>query len=605
MALTGSPVGSAVLRDAESRLARALAGAVGPDGVARAVAATITALLGDGCCVAVRADDGRFEPRGVAHRDDAELPVVRELLGQPLGPEDGVVRALVGVGGAAVLPPEALAEGPPSAWSPLGRERPLRAVVVCPLRAQGELIGLVAMFREEPRGAYGDDEVALLEDLSSLAAIALDYARLLASERAARARAEEEAERSRRGAARLRILSEASRLFAEASFDYEGIRRIVTRRTAELLGDGCVLRLSTDEGALPAVAVHHRDPVRLPSFRELVVSQPNATPGGASGIAMQSGKSVLIPVVSASAFAPIYAREVRPGLQMTSLLVVPLRVQGRTFGTLACVRHEGGEPYGADDQALLEDLADRAALSIENARLLREAREAVRVREEFLSIAGHELRTPLTTLQLQLHALERSGPDDHKVGQRLERCRGQVERLTKLVNELVDVPRLATGRLKLRPEPVDLAELAAEVVGRFAEDGQRAGVELTVAAERVLGEWDRLRVDQVITNLVSNAIKYGAGRPVRVEARPGDACAILAVRDQGIGIAPDRLPSIFERFERGVEERSYAGFGLGLWIVRKIVEAVGGSIAVESELGRGSLFTVALPLAPPPPAGTP
>jgi signal transduction histidine kinase len=250
-----------------------------------------------------------------------------------------------------------------------------------------------------------------------------------------------------------------------------------------------------------------------------------------------------------------------------------------------------------------ERLAEQAA---ENARLYAQAQAAVRLRDEFLSVASHELKTPLTPLQMRLQALRReaeAGGAPHLPCERVARTmvslEQQVRRLAALVDDLLDVARLSGDRMRLDFEDVDLAEVAREVVARFAQQSAKAGCRVEVVAEEaVSGWWDRQRLEQVVTNLLSNALKYGAGRPVKVRVEAGPEQAVLVVQDAGIGIAPEHLTRIFERFERAVSGRHYGGLGLGLYITRQVVEALGGSISVESQMGEGSTFRVELPHQP-------
>jgi PAS domain S-box-containing protein len=227
---------------------------------------------------------------------------------------------------------------------------------------------------------------------------------------------------------------------------------------------------------------------------------------------------------------------------------------------------------------------------------------AVATRDEFLSIASHELRTPLTALQLELQALQkRLGREEtmtsEQLSHRLETGIRQVNRLGKLVNSLLDISRLTAGRIDLQIAEVDLAEVAREVTARLATEAARAGCSLGFSAGEgpATGYWDRLRLEQIVSNLVSNAIKYGGGRPVEVAVEHDATRARLRVSDWGIGIAPEDQTRIFDRFERAVSERHYGGFGLGLWIVRQIVHALQGGIWVQSRVGEGATFIVELP----------
>lgn len=240
-----------------------------------------------------------------------------------------------------------------------------------------------------------------------------------------------------------------------------------------------------------------------------------------------------------------------------------------------------------------------------------ELREAIRLREEFLSVAAHELKTPLTplTLRQQLIRKELKGALTPETAERLQRhldaADGQLRRLVALVDSLLDTARISSGRLPLRREgDVNLAAVVRDVALGFETQALAAGCPLEIdAPARVVGRWDVLRLEQVVTNLLSNALKFGAGRTVslRVEETPDGVR--LVVRDKGIGIEPKFLPRVFEKFERGVSDRHYGGLGLGLFITRQVVEALGGRISVESQPEHGATFIVELPREAP--AGSP
>ena len=244
--------------------------------------------------------------------------------------------------------------------------------------------------------------------------------------------------------------------------------------------------------------------------------------------------------------------------------------------------------------------------------LAREQLEAaLRARQDFLSIAGHELKTPLTSVMLNLHAMDvalqaRLNIDDDRVLVRWQALGRELRRLDRLVEQLLDISRITAGKMPLIPERVDLGELVREVVDRFWSPSMEPGIIDVKQTGPVEGFWDRWRLDQILTNLLSNAIKYGQGRPISVEfgpVGPEDGSDVsIAVRDRGIGMSPDVLGRIFDRFERAVTDREYGGFGLGLWIARQVVQAMDGTITAESEPGRGSTFTVRLPRGARPPA---
>ncbi|HZI15402.1 MAG TPA: PAS domain-containing sensor histidine kinase [Myxococcus sp.] len=261
---------------------------------------------------------------------------------------------------------------------------------------------------------------------------------------------------------------------------------------------------------------------------------------------------------------------------------------------------------GPDDRLrgfakVTRDLTERRHAEQERLRLA-QAQEAIRLRDEFLSIASHELKTPLSALQLQLQSLLQ-GPLalDAKVRGKVERAHRSGERLTELVETLLDVSRIATGRFALSRRRFDLARSVEDVVERFREQAVQDGCELSVQLEAPLqGEWDMLRVEQVLTNLLSNALKYAAGTPVSVSLKAQGANAVLTVADQGPGIPPSEWSRIFGRFERASSMRHYGGLGLGLYVSRQLVEAHGGTISIEAVEPHGARFIVTLPRAPQP-----
>ncbi|WP_375760299.1 ATP-binding protein [Corallococcus exercitus] len=231
--------------------------------------------------------------------------------------------------------------------------------------------------------------------------------------------------------------------------------------------------------------------------------------------------------------------------------------------------------------------------------LARSLRESLQARDDFLAVASHELKTPLAAFRLHLERVERSLGDEAlgRARSPLESAGRQVQRLHALMETLLDVSQLTTGRLALELNDVDLTAVVGKAVARLREEVERMGVTVTLdAGTPLVGRYDRLRIDQVVTHLLSNAAKYGEGRPISVRVAAEDGTARLTVRDQGIGISEEDRARIFERFERAVPTRNYGGLGLGLWIARQVVEAHGGRITVDSKPGLGSTFVVELPI---------
>lgn len=269
--------------------------------------------------------------------------------------------------------------------------------------------------------------------------------------------------------------------------------------------------------------------------------------------------------------------------------------------TISPIRNERGEVVGASKIA--RDITGRKRLDLEREELLareQHARErlteAIGARDEFIAVATHELRSPLHAMVVSIHLLRKLCDDAAalpRVIELLEDLRTELDGFVSLVERLFDVTKIRTGTFELHREPFDLSQLVDHAVGRFSR--VHPAISLQVES-RIEGVWDRARIDQAISNLLSNAVKYGANRPVTVSATVAGETAIISVRDEGRGIPPEDLARIFDQFERVAPRTAVNGLGLGLWIVRQIAERHGGTISVESAVGKGSTFIMSLPL---------
>jgi signal transduction histidine kinase/CheY-like chemotaxis protein len=451
------------------------------------------------------------------------------------------------------------------------------------------------------------------------------------TERAARfrerwARAEAEAAQSR-----LALLAAASRAFAEAGLEFERAAETVARSVAELLGDGCGILLRTTDATLDAtgitpgdhflqvVALHHTDPSAYQLARQLLADAPVRADQDAAHQVLENGQPSLLQHITVERLRQTTRPEHWPYLArfaVHTLAVVPLRLQGHVGGILVMWRDISPGAFSEDDLAFLQDLADRAALALENARLYRQVQEALQTRDTFLSSVAHDLKAPLTTIKVQAQLLNRQigrilpRESDALVTSalrtRVSEIDGTVDKMTRMLDELVDLTRLQIGQpLVLQRKPVDIVDLARQVIQAHQQDAEQHTIRFSAARDSLIGQWDEVRLERVFNNLVGNAVKYSPeGGTVIVEISEGSLgdqpCAVLEVSDQGLGIPVADLPHIFERFRRAgnVADR-IRGTGIGLSSSRQIVEQHGGSISVDSREGEGSTFTVRLPLSPP------
>jgi signal transduction histidine kinase len=356
------------------------------------------------------------------------------------------------------------------------------------------------------------------------------------------------------------FLSDATRLLA--SLEVEQALDAVARIAVPYMGDGCAIDVFGAGGPRRLIAIS-RDP-RTPISPELHPS-------------VLAGNSLIYEVGT------------------ISYLGVPLVMKDNLVGAITFCAPTNRK-YNARDLAAAEELARRAALALDNARLYRHAQEALRARDEFLSVAAHEIRGPVTAIHLAAQSIRKGKARPASLPTMLAVVEREDRKLSQLVDELLDLGRVGPGRLQLQYERVSLGEVVRDVARRLDADLVRCGSSLSVLTQaNVIGQWDRFRIEQVVTNLLSNAIKFGLGKPIELAISVRERRAYLTVTDHGIGIEPEVLPRLFKPFERGVSQRHYGGLGLGLHIVKTIVEAMGGTVTVQSTPGAGSVFTVELP----------
>jgi signal transduction histidine kinase/PAS domain-containing protein len=410
-------------------------------------------------------------------------------------------------------------------------------------------------------------------------------------------------------ARRFRFLADAATVLS-ASLEYEKTLGALARLCVTEIADWALVYIVDDRGAVHRLEVAHRDESKLPLVRELRESP--IEPGGPHPVlpVLERGRPLLVERVDDEELNRIADNprhlELLRELGVSSFMLVPLIARGRGLGAIGLVCADPERSFGEQDLALAENLASRAALAVDNARLYREAQEATRAKTDLLTIISHDLRTPLTSIIGYAELLIMGVPEPLSDGtrERVERMRAGAEHLLHLINQLLALSRLDAGREEVRPEDIDVADVVrdvAVVVEPLASERQLAfAVDLPGGAMPLRTDPGKLR--QVLVNLAANAIKFTERGEVRVEVRQPDATGtVIRVIDTGPGIAPEHLDRIFEPFwqvEAGPKDRM-DGTGLGLSVVSRLVELLGGGITVESVVGEGSTFAVTLPAEPP------
>jgi PAS domain S-box-containing protein len=411
----------------------------------------------------------------------------------------------------------------------------------------------------------------------------------------------------RHGAAQIQALVEVSRDVIAAGLDLDRVLNAVVTRVSKYFQDGCMIRLfNEDHSQLNTVAFSHFEPKAEEFLRPWLERANQFIDQGATPDLLKEGRPVSVTGTVeqmrkrlAPEYWPVFDR-----FPIHSWVIVPLRRADQMIGTLTTFRFRSAPPYTVEENVWLQEVADRAALSIDNARLYTDAMRAIQLREDFMSIASHELKTPLTPLKTQLQLLSHLvqtgvmnvGPLEKKLKKVISDSDQQIDRLSRLVDDILDATRLRTGQFALQREVVDLNSIVSAAIDRIKVARAPGGVPIEFHPSQIkAGYWDRLRLEKVVVNLISNAIKFGAGKRVIVKTSMQNGLAVISVQDFGIGIAKESHGRIFERLERDVSVKQYGGLGMGLYIARQIVELHRGRIIVESDIGAGATFTVELP----------
>lgn len=411
----------------------------------------------------------------------------------------------------------------------------------------------------------------------------------------------------RREEDRRRFLNEASNLLA-SSLEYGPTLTSVARLAVPIVADWCAVDILDRAGNLARLAVAHVNPAKVRFAEELAARYPTdpAAPQGVHAV-VRSGKPLLmeeIPesLLTSTAVDDEHLRLIRE-LGLKSAMIVPLRARGKTFGAITFVAAESNRRFGPKDLSFAEEVANCAALAVDNATLLREAQQASRAKDEFLATISHELRTPLNAMLGWARLLQSPNMPEEKRARGLATIERNAKAQAQLIEDLLDVSRIISGNLRLELASVNLVAIIEAAVEAVRPAAQAKGIRLEVSLNPSVAETtgDATRLQQVLWNLLSNAVKFtDRGGRVSVVLERVDSHVEVHVADTGIGVDPEFIPHVFERFKQAnaSSTRTHGGLGLGLAIVRHLVELHGGRVHVESGgAKRGSIFKVRLPVA--------
>ncbi len=401
------------------------------------------------------------------------------------------------------------------------------------------------------------------------------------------------------------FLSEVSS-HLQTTLEYEKVLEELVSAAIPFLSDGCIIDV-VEDGKLKRVTTRHRFPKTEGLLGELQQNFPPSadSPHPASRV-LRSGVPDLQSTVDRNV---VLSRTVNKDhadlierIGIRSHLAVPLIIRGQILGVMSLLITTERRKFDEHDLATAIELSRIGSVALDNARLYQGSQKAIKQRDEFISIASHELKTPITSLMIQMQLASRTitrSPSENLpveyVKKLTDSSNRQITRLSRLVDDMLDISRIATGKLALDLSEVNFKDLATEVIERFQDQFVALGIDFTAELESFTYPCDHTRMEQVITNLLTNAIKYGEKKPIRVRTFRKGGFAYLVVEDQGPGIAKADQERIFNRFERAISASEVSGLGLGLAITRQIVGEHGGSVRLESEPGAGARFIVELP----------
>jgi signal transduction histidine kinase len=463
----------------------------------------------------------------------------------------------------------------------------MACVAALPVRCDVVAIGQLVLFSRRPR-PQSDPDLVLANVLAAQLGHAMDAARLRASACRLQRAVDD-------GADRMRRLGRIAAALSSAPTAHDVCRLIVGEAHEALGADWSGVWLLDGKGRQLEIVAWRGGPGEVPqNTKTYPITEENPL-----CLAVRSNESMWLETWQdfAQRFPASAARAQHS--PPVSFGCLPLRIDDKMLGGLVVTFFKQRD-FPLDERAFLNLFAQHCAQGIERARLYDQAMDAIRVRDDFLSVAGHELRTPLSTLLLQTQMMVDAHDELPPLVQaRLAPVHRSLRRLIRLADDVLDVSRMRAGRLTLEPEPLELVGFVREVATRTVEAWHRSKYDLSFEADGAIeGRWDPVRLEQIVVNLITNACKYGQGNPIDTAVHPCEEGAEIVVRDHGIGIAASDQVRIFERFERSVEDRRYSGLGLGLWIARELARLHGGTISVRSEVGQGAEFAVRLPLTP-------
>ena len=461
----------------------------------------------------------------------------------------------------------------------------------------GKVLGTFAMYFKEVRKAT-QDELLLVEDFSAATRLSIEYIRIREQERKLKLHTS--------------LLAEVRETLVE-TLHYRSILRKIPTLLAKEFADWSLISLENEEGILEVVAAASSSPDKAHLLRQLEGAKLDREAPEGLARAMKERKPLLYSFVGEYNLTPDNPRvglnnarslELVSQLGFKSYMVAPIIVRDSIIGGISVFSSDEQRLFNKSDLDFLEQLTKSCSMAVDNAVLYNDSQKSIKSREEFISIASHELRTPLTSLRLRIDLffkmLDKGNlPEETKktLYPVISAIRPDLNKFTKLIEMLLDISKLNSSKMFLNMSECNISSILRDELDRIKPEFESQNISLTIDVEENLaGQCDMVRLQQIVMNLIRNALKFSDKKPVEFQARRDHDKLILVVKDNGIGISVEDKKRIFKPFERAVSDKNFGGLGLGLYITMQIVEAFKGKIEVNSVLGEGTTFRVELPL---------
>lgn len=567
------------------------------------IAKLIISHIADYCRIAIVDDTGHIREIAVRHSDKSKVSMAKDLYESYKDSAESThgIQKILETGKAEII--EKVDKSILSSVKnntkllTIVKQIGLKSYMGAPLIARGKVIGAITFSSVKENRYYSKKDLKLAKELAQRIALYLDNARLL-KEAQAEIRERKQAEDN------LSFLAEASRILS-SSLNYKTTLSNIAKLAVPKIADWCSIEILDEKGVLEQVAVAHKDPKKVKWAKELrKISPPDMSQQTGIPHVIRTGKTEYYPKITDEMLVKIAKNKKQLKLLrdigFNSAIIAPLCREGRCIGGITFVTTETKRHYTKVDLSMVEEIANRASVALENAGFYKASQDAVNLRDNFISVASHELKTPITSVKIFTEVMQQHSKQigDKKALEHLTKMNKQLDKLTELIYNMLNISKIQAGRLEFNQKLFDFDGMVYEIVDVLQQGTPKHKIEIDGKTQKkIYGDEDR--IGQVLSNLVSNAIKYSPkADKIVIHLSSTKDNVTVCVEDFGIGLAREHTKRIFERFYRVFDttDKTFPGLGIGLYISSEIIKRHHGTLWVESNIGKGSKFYFSLPI---------